>query len=61
MHVLHGIVCHMWFFLCDAHYVYVHMVEEKELGVSWVWQPIQCVYRIRTKVEVKDQLKDKYQ
>ena len=33
MHVLHGVVCHLWLYVCDANYVYVHMVEEKELGV----------------------------
>ena len=58
---MHGVVCHVWLYVCDAHYVYVHMVEEKALGVFRVWQLIQCAYRTRTKVEAKDQLKDKYQ
>jgi len=40
VHVLHGVVCHVWLHMCDAHYVYVHMVEEKALGVCWVWQLI---------------------
>ena len=26
--------------VCDKHYVYVYMVEEKALGVFRVWQPI---------------------
>ena len=47
--------------MCDAHYVYVHMVEEKALGVCWVWKSIRGVYRIKTKVEAKYRLKDKYQ
>lgn len=53
MHVLHGVVCHVSLYVCDAHYVYVHMVEEKALGVCRVWKPIQCAYGIRTKVEDK--------
>jgi len=36
------------------YYVYVHMVEEKALGVCRVWQPIRGAYKIRTKVEAKD-------
>lgn len=39
----------------------MHMVEEKALGVCLVWQPIQSEYGIKTKVEAKDFLKDKYQ
>jgi len=31
------------------------------LGVYRVWQPIQSVYGIKTKVEAKDWWKDKYQ
>ena len=46
--------CRVWFYVCGAHYVYVHMVEEKELGVFRVWKPIQSVYEIKTKVEAKD-------
>ena len=53
MHVLHGVVCHVWLYVCDAHYVYVHLVEEKALGVCQVWKPILCVYEIRTKAEVR--------
>jgi len=36
--------------------VYVYVIEEKKkaLVVCWVWQPIWCVYRIRTKVEAKN-------
>jgi len=32
----------MLYVMCgrDAHYVYVHMVEEKALGVCQAWQPI---------------------
>ena len=33
MHVLHGVVCHVWLYVWDAHYVCVHMVEEKALSV----------------------------
>ena len=33
MHVLHGVVFHVWLYVCDAHYVHVHMVEEKALDV----------------------------
>jgi len=54
VHVLHGVVCRVWFSVCDAHYVYVYMVEEKALSVSQVWKPIHSVYRIKTKVEAKD-------
>ena len=32
MHVLHGVVWWVWLYVCDSHYVYVHMVEEKALG-----------------------------
>ena len=42
------------------HYVYVHMVIEKKLGVCRVWQSIQSAYGIKTKIEFKDWLKDKY-
>jgi len=52
--VFHGIVCHVCLYVCDAHYVYVHMVEEKELGLRRVWKMIWSKYRIRTKVETKD-------
>jgi hypothetical protein len=46
VHVLHGVVCRVWLYVCDAHYVYVHMVEEKALGVCRVWQPIRvCVWK----------------
>ena len=44
----------MYFYVCDAHYVYVHMVEEKELGVCLVWQPIRSAYEINTNIEAKD-------
>ena len=54
MHVLHGAICRVWFYVCDAQYVYVHMVEEKALGVFWVWQSIQSAYGIRKKVEAKN-------
>ena len=38
MHVLHGVVYHVLLYVCDAHYVYVQMVEEKALGVlSLLW------------------------
>ncbi len=58
MCVLHGVVCHVW----DVHYVCVHTVEEKALGIFRVWKPIQSVYEIKTNVEeVKDWLMDKYQ
>ena len=36
VHVLHGVLCHVWLYVCNTHYVYVHMAEEKELGVFWV-------------------------
>ena len=42
------------FYVCDAHYMYVHMVEEKALGVCQVWKPIQSAYEIKRKVEPKD-------
>ena len=61
MHVLHSIVCRVWLYVCDAHYVYVHMVEENALGVCWVWKQIQSAYWISKKLEDKDWLKDKYQ
>ncbi len=54
MHVLHDVVCRVWLYVCDAHYVYVHMVEEKALGVCLVWQPIWSAYGIKTKVKAKD-------
>jgi len=54
VNVLHGVVCQVWLYGCDAHYVYVHMVEEKTLGVGRVWQPIQSAYKIRRKVEATD-------
>ena len=38
--------------MCDAHYAYVHMVEERALNVCRVWQPIQCAIE-RTEVEVR--------
>jgi len=46
--------------VCDAHYVYVDLVEEKALGVYRVWKLIWSVYRIKTKVEANALLKDKY-
>jgi len=39
VHVLH-VVCRVWLYVCDAHYVYVHVVEDKEPGVCQVWKPI---------------------
>ena len=36
MHVFHGVICHVWLYVWDVHYVYVYMVEEKELGVCLV-------------------------
>ena len=51
--MLHGVVCRVWSYVCDAHYVYVHLVEEKALSVCRVWQLIECAYKIRTKVEVR--------
>ena len=54
MHVLYGVVFHVCLYVCDAHYVYVHMVEEKGLGVCRVWQSNQCAYVIRTKVEARN-------
>jgi len=51
VHVLHGVVCRVCLYVCHAHYVYVHLVEDKELGVCQVWQLIQSAYRIKTKVE----------
>jgi len=48
------LICHVCLYVCDAHYVYMHMVEEKALRVSQVWQIIQCVYKIRTKVEANE-------
>jgi len=33
VHVLHGVVCQVWLYVCDAHYLSMHMVEEKALGV----------------------------
>jgi len=43
VHVFHGVVHHVWLYVCDANYVYVHMVEEKALGVCQVWKLIRCV------------------
>jgi len=40
--------------VCDAHYVYVHMVEEKALNVCRVSKLIWSAYEINTKVEAKD-------
>ena len=54
MDLLHDVLCRVWLYVCNAHYVYVHMVEENALGVFQVWQSIRCAYRIRTKVEAKD-------
>jgi len=54
MHVFHGVACRMWSYACDAHYVYVHLMEEKALDVCWVWKPIWCVYR-KNKGRSKDQ------
>lgn len=51
MHVLHGVVCHVWLYVCNAYYVFAHMVEEKALGFCRVWKPI-C--EIRIKAEAKD-------
>ena len=45
VHVLCGVIRHVWLYVYDAHYVYVYMVEEKALGVFRVWQPIQCAYK----------------
>lgn len=53
MHVSHGVVCHMWLYVCDAHSVDMHTVEEKALGISQVRQPIWCAYRITIKVEIR--------
>ena len=53
MHVLHSVVCPVWLYVCNAHYVYVHMVEDKALSVFQVWKPIRCTYEIRKKVEAK--------
>jgi len=30
-------------YVCDAHYVYVHMIEERALGVCQVWK-LECVH-----------------
>ena len=46
------VVCRLY--VCDVHYMYVHMVEEKALVVCRVWKPIQSTYKIRTKVKVKN-------
>ena len=54
MHVFHGVVCCVWLNGCDEHYVYVHMVEEKALGVCQLWKLIWSAYGIRKKVEAKD-------
>jgi len=42
VHVLHGLVCHVWLYVCYAHNVYVHMVEEKALDVCHLWQLTHC-------------------
>ena len=54
MHVFHGVICRVWFYVCDAYYVYVHMVEENAVGVCRVWKMIQSAQRIKTKVDAKD-------
>jgi len=54
VHVLHGVECHVWLYVYDEHYVYAHIVEEKALGICWVWKPIWSAYGIKTKVEAKD-------
>ena len=51
--VLHGIVCRVWLYVCDTHYVYVHLVNENTLGVCQVWKLIHCAYEIRIKAEVR--------
>ena len=61
MHVLHGVVCLVWLYVCDAHYVYVYMFEEKALGACLVRKWILSAYRIKTKVDAKDLWKYKYQ
>jgi len=33
----------VWVYVCDVHYMYVYMVEEKVLGACWVWKLIQRV------------------
>ena len=53
MHVFHGIVCDVWLYVCDAHCMYVHMVEENAVGVCCVWKPIRSAYGIKAKVEAK--------
>lgn len=60
MHVFHGVVCRVLMYVHDAHYMYVHMVEEKILGDFRVWKLMQSAYRIKTKVNDKDELKDNY-
>ena len=40
-------------YVCDAHYVSMHMVEEKTLGDFQVWQLIQSVYGIKKNREVR--------
>lgn len=47
--VLHNVVCHVWLYVCDLHYVYVHMVEEKALGAFWEWKLLWYAYEIKTK------------
>jgi len=54
VHVLHGVVCHVWLCVCDVHCVYVHVVKEKALGICQVWKLIQSAYEIRRKVGAKD-------
>lgn len=31
--------------VCDAQYLYVYVVKEKEMGVCQVWQLILCEYK----------------
>ena len=35
-----GVISRVWLYMWDVHYVYVHMIEEKALGVCGVWKPI---------------------
>lgn len=43
----------VWLYVFDAHYVSMHMVEEKALGDCRVWKLIQSEYGINKKVEVR--------
>jgi len=54
MHVLHGVVCCVLLYVWNVNYVYVHIVEEKALGVCHVWKLIRGAYRIRKKEKSKD-------